>query len=177
MRKFFGTIFLLGGATLAFVFATSGRPAEGAEGPWWPFKLLGQRYPADVGYLLGAAWALGLGVYFVLTEGRRPEIPLRHMRLAAPPTPGPSGKIHLLNSLLLGSSLFAAYVGVRVAYGGPLVPALAVTAGLQVVFGLFLLLLALFDKPRSVPSLLLGTAVYAAGTAVAVTVVLMGRPV
>jgi hypothetical protein len=175
MRKVFGALLVLGAVAELFLFASWGSVHGSAESssPWWAFKSLGANYPADVGYLAWGAWLLGLGLYFILTEAAS-TITTRTMRPAA--VGGPVSKIFLMNALLLVTSLFCAFIGAKSQDQGPFVPIFAIVAAAQVAVGLILLVLALFEKPKTVPALILGTAVYLAGSAGAVVVFLMGQP-
>jgi hypothetical protein len=178
MRKLFGCVLVAGAVAITFLFASWGTAHGAAQGtsPWWAFKSLGANYPSDVGYLAWAAWLLGLGLYFIMTGDARSVVGTSRHYTGPEAPAGRVAKIHLLNGLLLVTSLFCAYIGAKAKDPGPFVPVFAAVAAAQVAMGLILLVLSLFEKPKSVPALVLGTAVYLAGSAGAVTVFLLGQP-
>jgi len=134
--------------------------------PALPFRAMGKAdYPVNALLLLGAAWGFILGVWFVFTgdEG------------AARATRGGGvARLLLLNSLLLLSSLLVAFVGGRSGADSLTVAVFGVVAAAQVLLGLILLVLAIFEKPKGVVSLLLGTAVWLGGAVLGVLTFLWG---
>jgi hypothetical protein len=56
--------------------------------------------------------------------------------------------------------LLAAYVGAKEHASERWIGLFAMTAGLQIAFGLLILILALFEKPRGIGSLIFGSVVY-----------------
>ncbi len=193
MRRVFGAIFFLVGAYCLYQFATWGALLAPAElkglGREVPFHALGHNYPWDAVMLAAAAWGLGLGLYFIVSSGAGggggvpshvPASSRWAQRMATQQAEGswsPMASTFLLNALLLITALFAAYVGTRAPGDhGRHVAIFALVAGLHTAVGLILLVLSLFEKPKGAIALVLGGAVYASGTAVAVLVFLWGQP-
>lgn len=186
MRKILGSLLMLGGVAFAYLFAAWGTAKAGGSGnaPWWAFKGLGSNYPVDVGYLAGAVWLLALGIYFIWTEGGSSVSGGDTSRSAgrflaasaAERGAGRVAKVLVLNSGLLITSLFAAYIGAKISHPGPLVALFTMEAAGHAIVGLLILILALVEKPKSVPALGLGTLLYLAGTAGVVTVFILGKP-
>jgi hypothetical protein len=187
MRRILGSVLMLGGVAFAYLFAAWGTALSGRVGsdPWWAFKGLGSNYPVDVGYLAGAVWLLALGIYFIWTEsgssvaasGDPSRGAGRFLAAAAAERgAGRVAKVLVLNSGLLITALFAAYIGAKVSHPGPLVAIFTMAAAGHAAVGLLILILALVEKPKSVPALGVGTLLYLAGTAGVVTVFLLGKP-
>ena len=177
MRRIIGCLFVLGAIAEVFFFASWGAVhGAGHESPWWAFKSLGANYPNDVGYLALAVWLLGLGLYFILTDFAPPQS--MGSKPAARPEPrgGPVSKLFLINALLLVTSILCAFVGAKAGDTGPFVSIFAAVAVVQVAVGLLLLLVALFEKPKTLPAMIVGLLVYLAGSAGAVVVFLFGQP-
>ncbi len=176
MRKIIGCAFMLAGVAEAFLFTAWGTAhgAQAGQSPWWAFGSLGANYPYDVGYLAFAAWFLGLGLYFVLTDVAPQTV---GGKLAPRPEPrgGPVSKLFLVNAFLLATSLLCAYVGAKADVAGPFLAIFAIAAAAQVAVGLIMLVLAIFEKPKTIPAMILGMAAYLAGSAGAVVVFLFGQ--
>jgi len=166
----------------AFVAGSDREPYAAAV----PFRMLGQNYPFDVAMLACGAWAMGLALYFILSPDANRNVLPAHVpatskwaqRLASQGSrSSPMAGMFLVNSLLLATMLFVAYIGARSPGDhARYVSIFGMVAGLQVALGLILLILALFEKPKGPVGLLLGGAVYVAGTAVSVLVFLWGQP-
>ncbi len=159
---------MIGGAVLLYLFGARAMfhardQAAGAFDPNLPLAVLGRDYPTDVLLLLGALWGLVLGFAMVFTGGSGPAT-----------RGGNVSQAMLLNALLLVSTLFVAYIGGKTDKDATLIAVFGATALAQVVLGLFLLIFALFERPKGVFSLLVGAAVYLFGVGVGVLAFLWG---
>jgi hypothetical protein len=186
MKRVVGALFLLAGAFGAYQFAASGmfhgrELLGGSLDRAVPFLALGKNYPVDALLAAAAAWALLIGCGLVITGGASRPAPgpaatgASRFASAAPPRKG--GRVAclmLLNALLLVTSLFVAYIGAKSKQDAATVAVFATTALLQVAVGVILLVLALFERPKGVLSLLLGTAVFLFGAGVGVVAFLWG---
>jgi hypothetical protein len=191
MRRVIGSILAIVAGYLLYKFALWGAflaPAGAWRGPSTPFRTLGGNYPTDVAMLCAAAWAAGLGLYFILSPGRSaafvtpshvPSTSRWAQRMAAQGGAStPMAATFLLNALLLATTLFVAFFGVKSAGDASrYIATFTLVAWAQVAVGLILMILALFEKPKGVVGLVLGGAVYLAGTALGVMVFLWGQPV
>jgi hypothetical protein len=136
--------------------------------PALPFRAMGKAdYPTNALLLLGAAWGFILGLWFVLI-GDEGSSKVRRG--------GAVARLLLLNGLLLVSTLFAGFVGGRSGADPLTVGIFAALAAVQTLLGLLLLVLALFERPKGVLSLLLGTAVWLAGATIGALTFLWGGP-
>jgi hypothetical protein len=136
--------------------------------PALPFRAMGKAdYPANALFLLGAFWGFILGIWFVATDDEGSGRGAKG---------GAVARLLLLNGLLLVSSLFAAFVGGRSGADALTVAVFGTVAAAQTLLGLILLVLAIFEKPKGVVSLLLGTAVWLGGAVVGVLAFLWGGP-
>jgi hypothetical protein len=164
MKRMFGAVLMVVGAVCLYFFVSRamfhGRALMGsAFDASLPFKALGKEdYPGNALLLLGAGWGLVLGLWFVLT-GEPP-------REGAPKSGGGIARLMLLNALLLLSSLLAGYVGGKSGADTTTVAVFGTVALLQILLGLILLVLALFERPKGWLPLGLGFLVYGAGVAV-----------
>ena len=185
MRRIIGGLLLVVGAILLFVFGVQGTfYAQGASAPSFnlPFSSLGAKYPGDVLMFLGAAWALLIGLVFVFIEPKKAPPPTmgesaasRYAQLAgADKKGGFAAKTLLVTALLMASFLFAAFIGAKTHQDTRLVGLFTGIALVQVVTGLFLLLLALLEKPKNAVALLLGSVLYLGGAAVGVLAFVQG---
>jgi hypothetical protein len=170
MRRLSGAALLLGAALCTYFFATRamfyGRGSLGPEySPLAPFGALGLDYPADGLLLAGAAWGLVLGLYLVLTGSEEISKLLKGGRIA---------RLSLLNALLLLSTLGIACLGTRAPQAAASVNVFALVAALQILLGLLLVILALFERPKGFVSLVVGTLVYAGGVTLGVLAFLWG---
>ncbi len=170
MKRVIGALLMLGGAASLYCFTARvmfhGRGSlGGAFTPGLPFSLVGMDYPADAMLLAGAAWGLILGLYNVLTGSEEIGRLLQGGRIA---------RLGLLNGLLLISTLAIACVGAQHGKDAVTVAVFGIVAGLQVALGLLLLILAAFERPKGVVSLVVGGLVYAGGVVVGVLAFLGG---
>ena len=161
---------MLAGALSLYFFVSRGlfhgRSLQGADyDPALPFRALGREgFPSDALLLLGALWGAILGLWLIVTDN--PGGALRGGKIA---------RLLLLNALLLVSSLFAGFVGGRSGADSLTVAVFGLVSAAQILLGLVLLVLALFERPKGAVSLALGTLVWLGGTAVGVLVILWGQ--
>ena len=172
MKRILGALFLLGGALCLYLFATRamflGREQLGtAYNPELPLHLIGLNFPTGAFLFLGACWGFILGLCLVVTGSDQPSDGPRGGRVS---------RLMLLNGLLLASSIFAAYVGMKAKEDPNTIAVFAIVALAQIALGLLLLVFALFERPKGVLSLLVGAAVYLGGVGVAVATFLWGGP-
>lgn len=169
MRKLLGTLLVAAGAVSLFLFAVRGTAdAAGLQVPVWklPLAALGRSFPNDAGWLMGGLWGLGLGVSFLVLAGSKPG--------------GTVARIFLANALLILTMLAIGAIGARVVTDetrAEFVPIIGIffgTALLQIGAGLILFILAVFERPKGIASLLVGTAVYLSAAAVGVLSFLWG---
>ncbi len=170
MKKVLGAAFLVAGVVFTYLFAAGGtfcaREFYGrAFDNGLPFQALGRNYPADALYLAAALLCLLIGLYCVLTDFPAP---------AGQPRGGKVARILFLNALLLLAVLGVGLVGAKANQDPLLVAAFGVTALLQILLGLILLIMSLTEKPKSVFFLVLGTAAYLSGAAIGILVFLWG---
>ena len=181
MKQFTAAVLLVAGAWLLFQFVLQGTVrtntvfAEGDEiATNLPFTSLGQNYPADALYLVGAFWCLLLSFVMTLTAGTGKKLVVPRSdspaaRFAAGARPG--GKVArfmLLNALFLLSALFVAFIGARTDQQPLVVAVFGSVALLQTGVGLLLLLMSLIEKPKGPVTLIIGTLLYFAGGALAI---------
>ncbi len=171
MKRLLGAALALAGGAALFFFVSrgvhAGRDLLGsAHDPSLPFRALGKAYPADGLLLLGAFWGFILGLWFILTGDEGASKGLRGGRIA---------RLLLLNSLLLLSSLFVGFIGARAGADPSAVAVFGIIALAQVLLGLFLLILALLEKPKGFVSLTLGGLVWLGGAAGGILAFLWGR--
>jgi hypothetical protein len=158
MKRAVGTLLMIGGAILLYLFvARTMFAARDLMGSAFeanlPIRALDRDYPTGVLLLLGAVWGFILGIGLVVA----PEEGVQGGRVA---------RVMLLNALLLFSSLFAAYIGGKSKADGNLVAVFGLIALAQSLLGFFLLVFAIFEKPKGVVSLMLGAPLYLAGVGV-----------
>lgn len=161
---------IAGAASLYFFVSRAmfhGAALAGPEyDPALPFKAMGKAdYPLNALLLLGAVWGFILGVWFVFTGDEGATRATRG---------GAVARLLLLNGLLLVSSLFAAFVGGRSGADPLSVAVFGTVAAAQTLLGLVLLVLAIFEKPKGMVSLALGTAVWIGGAVLGVLTFLWG---
>jgi hypothetical protein len=167
MKRAAGAILMIAGAVFLYLFvARAMYAAREMMGPTFdpnlPIRALGHEYPADVLLFLGSilGFILGLGLVIAPEE--------------APPG-GRVARALLLNSLLLLSSLLVAYIGGRTQAYGNLIAVFGVVALAQSALGFFLLIFALFEKPKGVVSLLVGVPLYLVGVGIGLyTLLILG---
>lgn len=190
MRRAIGTLLVGASMILLHEFSTWGTflsaPRQAVSPSLLPFHALGENYPYDAGLLIGAAWALGLGLTFLLSPGQSKSI----SPLSVPSASRWAQRVtsehgafswmatsFLLNALLLISTLFIAYVGANASRDHiRMVSVCALMALFHVAIGLILLIFAFFERPRGIVKLTLGGAVYLVGTIIVITVFAMGIP-
>jgi hypothetical protein len=161
MKRISGGVLMAAGGVGLYLFALHARIPQGTDfDPLAPVRALGCRYPADVLLLLGGLWGLVLGFALVASGPSRAG--------------GTIARAHLLNALLLASTLFAAWVGGAAGREARTVAAFGLAALAHVAAGLILLVLALFERPKGPVPLVLGTAVFLGGTAVGILAFLWG---
>lgn len=156
MRKILGSAFLTVGLVMLYEFAVWGA-VHAKTGPdkahgALPFSSLGANFPFDALALAAALWGIGLGAWYLLKP--------------ADPAGRPMSQLFLANSLLLLTSVVAAFLGAALEANRMSVAVFTVMAFLQIATGLFLCILAVFEKPRGVVGLSVGGALYAACAAV-----------
>jgi hypothetical protein len=161
MKRISGGVLMAAGALGLYLFALHARvPQDARLDALAPVRALGARYPADVLLFLGALWGIGLGFAWVAAPRSRGG--------------GAAARAHLLNALLLASTLFAAWVGTAAGKEARVVAAFGTAALAQIAVGLILLVLSLFERPKGVVPLLLGTAAFLGGATVGVLAFLWG---
>src|SRR5688572_30453292 len=144
MKRIFGALLMLAGAFGLYVFATRaltlGREQiSTAYDVRLPFFLVGLDFPTGALILLGALWGFILGLWFILTGVEEAGQALRGGRIA---------RIMLLNGLLLVSTLAVAYIGAMHQKDATMVAVFGLVALAQAAFGLILLILSLFERPK-----------------------------
>jgi len=163
MRRSLGAILVLAGAFCLFQFAVLGTwHGRHLEAPLWklPLLSLSENYPTNAGWLAGAVIALLVGVGIGLRKDSQ--------------VGGGVARVLLVESIGIFGMLFLAYVGARSiteetrATVLPMIGVFFGTALLQIAAGLILLIFALFEKPRGVLSLTLGTVLYLGAAAAGV---------
>ena len=165
MKRAAGAILMIAGGILLYLFvARAMYAARGMMGtafdPNLPLIALGHEYPTDVLLFLGAVWGFILGVGLVVAPEEMPA-------------GGRVARVMLLNALMLLSSLFVAYIGGKTQADGNLVAVFGVVALAQGALGFFLLIFALFEKPKGVASLLIGIPLYLGGVGIALYTLLV----
>lgn len=158
MKRVAGAVLMIAGAIFLYLFVARAMFAVRTEmgatfDPNLPLAALGREYPTDALLLLGAAWGFVLGLMLVLT----PE--------DAPPG-GRIARAMLLNALFLLSSLFVAYIGGKTQADAGTVAVFGFVALAQSALGFFLLIFALFEKPKGIASLVFGVPLYLAGVGI-----------
>ncbi len=172
MKRVFGAVLMVAGAVCLYFFVSRGmfhgREMMGsAYDARLPFRALGkQDYPGNALLLLGAAWGFILGLWFVVLGDPSRE--------GAPRSGGGIARLMFLNALLLASSLLAGFIGGKSGAEASTVAVFGTVALLQILLGLILLVLALFERPKGWISLGLGFLVYGAGVAVGLLSFLWG---
>ena len=170
MKRIFGGLLMLAGAFALYVFTTRamyfGREQiSAAFDVRLPFFLAGLDYPTGALLLAGAAWGFILGLWFIVTGGDDASQALRGGRIS---------RLMLLNALLLLSTLGVAYLGARHNRETTLVAIFGLVALAQAAFGLLLLVLSLFERPKGIASLAFGAVVYLGGVGIGVMTFLWG---
>lgn len=170
MKRILGGVIMLAGAFSLYVFATRamfhGRASIGSTYELGlPLIFVGMDYPTDALLLAGALWGFILGLWFIITGADEAGEALHGGRIA---------RIMLLNGLLLLSTLAVAWIGARHQKDATTVAVFGLVALAQAAFGLLLLILSLFEKPKGIASLAFGAIVYLGGVSVGVLAFLWG---
>lgn len=170
MKRIFGGLLMLAGAFALYVFTVRamhlGREQISATlDVRLPLLLVGLDYPTGALILLGAVWSFILGLWFIITGADEAATAFRGGRIA---------RFMLLNGLLLVSTLGVAYIGARHGQDTKLVAVFGLVALAQAVFGLLLLVLSLFERPKGIASLAFGAAIYLCGVGIGVVTFLWG---
>jgi hypothetical protein len=186
MKRVVGGFLMLAGTFCLYQFVAGGMyHAKDLFGPApdnsLPFASLGKNYPADALYLASAFWCLLLGICMVLLgDSARPAAAPAGSGAAAryvaqgPSKGGKVARLMFLNSLLLATSLFVAYIGAKAKQDTMIIAVFGVAAALQALLGLVLLLMALTERPKGPISLVLGLLVWLGGVGVGVLAFLKG---
>jgi len=158
MKRISGAILMVAGAISLYLFVARAMFAlRGSLGATFdanlPLMALGHEYPTDALLFLGAAWGFLLGLGLILM----PEEASKGGRIA---------RVQLLNALLLLSSLFVAYIGGKMKADAGLIAVFGLVALAQSALGFFLMIFALFERPKGVASLLLGVPLYLGGVGI-----------
>jgi hypothetical protein len=169
MKRILGGVLMLAGAFSLYAFATramfNGRASIGSTYDLGlPLLFVGMDYPTDALLLAGACWGFILGFWFIIA-GSDDGGALRGGRIA---------RIMLMNGLLLLSSLAIAYAGARHQKDATTVAVFGLVALIQAAFGLILLILSLFERPKGIASLAFGAVVYLGGVGIGVLTFLWG---
>jgi hypothetical protein len=170
MKRIFGGVLMLAGAFSLYAFATramfNGRASLGSSVELGlPLMFVGMDYPTDALLLAGALWGNILGLWFIVTGADEAKEALRGGRIS---------RVMLVNGLLLLSTLAVAFIGAKHHKDATTVAAFGIVALAQAAFGLILLILSVFEKPKGVASLALGLLVYLGGVGVGVLAFLWG---
>jgi hypothetical protein len=171
MKRILGAVLMLAGAFCLYLFATramfQGRASMGSTYDMGlPLLFVGMDYPTDALILAGALWGFILGAWFVITGATDAGDALRGGRIA---------RIMLLNGLLLLSTLAVAFIGAKHHKDATTVAVFGLVALAQAAFGLILLILSLFERPKGIASLAFGAVIYLAGIGIVVLTFLNGR--
>src|SRR5262245_49558399 len=165
MRKFFGTVLILGGVLSLADFAIWGSLESGLQGAkshlLLPLLAAGQDYPTAVTKLCFGLGLLVLGLYLVLLEGDMGRCPL--------------SLVFMLNALGLCFSLLFAFAASLNPEHHPYVGIAAAVALLHVVCGLILLYFAATERPVGTAGLSLGSVIFVSSAAVGLVVFLSGK--
>src|SRR5262245_5826412 len=169
MKRILGGVLMLAGAFSLYAFATramfNGRASLGSTYELGlPLLFVGMDYPTDALYLAGAFWGFILGFWFIIS-GSDDGGALRGGRIA---------RIMLMNGLLLLSTLAVAYIGARHQKDATTVAVFGLVALVQAAFGLILLVLSLFERPKGIASLAFGAVVYLGGVGIGILTFLWG---
>ena len=174
MRKFFGTLLILGGVlSLAdFLIWGSIRVAD-PQSPSYiancqshlflPLFATGQDYPNAVTKLCFGLGMLVFGLYFVLLEGDMGRCPL--------------ALIFMCNALLLCFSLLVAFAAFKNSEQNPWIGIASAAAVLHLVCGLILLYFAATERPVGKAGLSLGSVIFVSSAALGLVVFLSGKAV
>lgn len=165
MRKFFGTLLILGGVLSLADFAISGSLEPGFQGAkshlLLPLLSAGREFPDTVFKLCFGIFLLIFGLYLTLLEGDMGRCPL--------------STLFMLNALGLCFSLIAAFAASQNPENHAWVGIATVAALLHTVCGLILLYFAATERPVGTAGLSLGSVIYVSSAAVGLVVFLTGK--
>lgn len=167
---------MLGGAACLYFFAAGG-VSQGREiqapAAVVPFLSLGCQYPGDAVLLVGAFWGFLIGLFLVAAPAGGSAPPStagsaasRYAAAASGRKGGTIGLFMLLNSLLLLSTLFVAYIGGKARQDVTAVGVFGLIALVQMGLGILLVILALFERPKGILALILGIPLHLVGIAI-----------
>lgn len=165
MRKFSGTVLILGGVLALVDFAIWGTLKAGIDGAgthlFLPLLASGQEWSTPITKLCFGLGILVFGLYLVLLEGDMGRSPL--------------SLIFMINSLMLCFCLLFAFAAAQNPDKQALVGVCTIAALLQIVCGLFLLYFAVTERPVGAAGLSLGSLIYVCSAAVGAVVYLSGK--
>jgi len=162
MKKFVGTLVVLLGVMMVVEYAVWGTLQAGSQAgkPHLLLPLLASGINYETLKLCAGIGMLVLGLYFAL---RAPHA-----------DPSPMAQVFLLNALLLCGSLLLAFAGSHQPDPQFWTGLFAMTAALEVVAGMILLVLAVSERPIDPVGVTLGGVVYVASVAIGAVVYLSG---
>lgn len=165
MRKFFGTVLILGGfLSLAdiLIWGTLNAGVAGAKAHLLlPLLAPDPEYPTAVTKLCFGLGLFFIGLYLLLLEGDMGRSPL--------------AGLFMLNALGLCFSLIVAFVAAQNQGREAMVGIATAAAGLHLLCGLVLLYFASTERPVGAAGLSLGSVIYVASAAVGAVVYLSGK--
>lgn len=194
MKKLQGAALIFIGSIFLYIFGVIGTIGArelidgGNHSIFLPFQALGNSYPEDVFLMIAGLCTTFWGIYLLFARERVMLAPAQNgdekgidgEKRAATVKVIPSGatmtvsRYFVVNSFLLIFCEWIAYVGARANADERAVAVFAVTAIAQLLCGLLLLLMAIRDKQRSMPAIVIGGGLYAVGVAAAVFTVMWG---
>lgn len=184
MKRVTGIFLLVVSAILFYYFAVQGTFHSSSKPLSFdlPIQSLGSSWPGDALLFVEAAWSLLFGLMFALVPDHKPVLLPADSgsvaaRLASRTARSPGGvasRTLFLNSLFLLSFFFVAYVGAAKSHDLRTVGAFATVGFLQIAVGLILLILSLFERPRSVAAIAAGSLLWLGGTVLGVFAFLQG---
>lgn len=175
MRKFFGTLLILGGVLSLADFLISGTLNAGVGESarshlFLPLLAAGRDFPNEVTKLCFGLGMFVFGLYLVLLDGDMGRCPL--------------SLLFMINSLLMCFSLLVAFAAGQPAKGDPnavvssaMVGIASAAAVLHLVCGLILLYFAATERPVGKAGLSLGSVIYVSSAALGLVVFLSGKAV
>jgi hypothetical protein len=165
MRKFFGTVLILGGVLSLADFLIWGSLNHGIEGAkshlFLPLLASGQEYPTAVTKLCFGLGMFVFGLYLVLLEGDMGRCPL--------------SVIFMVNALLLCFALLVAFAAFKNSEQNPWIGIASAAAVLHLVCGLVLLYFAAAERPVGTAALSIGSVIFISSASVGAVVFLSGK--
>ncbi len=165
MRKFFGTVLILGGVLALADFLIWGTIHSGIPGTnshlMLPLLSAGQEWPTAVTKLCFGIGLLVFGLYLILLEGDMGRCPL--------------SLIFMLNALALCFALLGAFAASQNPEKQAWVGICSAAAALHAVCGLILLFFAATERPVGTAALSLGSVIYVSSAAMGAVVYLSGK--